>query len=144
MCRAEADSLYQQRASLPPTVRLVCIVKEDLDGEVEDFVREVWPDGEVFLDEKMAFFSALGGGSVSRRSLMALLWGFVNPFANLRRDWKRSEFVKHHNLKGDGANMGGLYVVREGGALEWAHREADFGDAAPLDRVLEAARAAAN
>ena len=51
--------------------------------------------------------------------------------------------VERSNLVGDGLTFGGLLVVRKGGKVEYAFQEETFGDHAPPEDVLDAARKAA-
>jgi len=46
-------------------------------------------------------------------------------------------------MKGEGFILGGLFVIRRGGAVEYESPELTFGDAPPLDEVFAAAATAA-
>ena len=80
--------MYARRHELGGA-RLVCIVKEDLDGEIEAFERAAWAGGEILLDEDMGWFKAVGGGTVDKKSLAAwmvraLALPFTRAHANRR------------------------------------------------------------
>lgn len=120
----------------------MCIVKEDLDEEVQNFAAAVWPGGEILLDESLAWFKAIGGGSVDKKSLFGFLFKVVNPFSKVAGNMKLGKGVEG-NLKGEGLIVGGLYVIRQGGDVEFSFREEEIGDHAPLDEVVDAAKRAA-
>jgi hypothetical protein len=53
--------------------------------------------------------------------------------------------VENHNIKGEGLIKGGLFVMKPGSkGVQYQYQERQFGDHAPVDDVLNAARAAAN
>jgi hypothetical protein len=116
----------------------VCIVKEDVEDEVAAFAADVWPGGEIYLDKDMTFFKALGGGSVEKKGLFAFLAKMVLPGTQLKANMKKGEGYKM-NLKGEGLIVGGLYVLRTGGAVEFSHREEEIGSHADVDDVITAA-----
>jgi len=139
LCRAEAMKLHSIQPQLEACgVRLVAVVHEELPEQIAEFKGEFWPGGELYLDSAKAFYGACGGGEVRRGALSS----FFNPFSRIWKNVKASEGVKG-NLVGDGLLLGGLLVVRKGGEVEYAFQEKTFGDYAPPEEVLEAARAAA-
>mmetsp|Transcript_5248 Transcript_5248/g.17668 ORF Transcript_5248/g.17668 Transcript_5248/m.17668 type:complete len:110 (-) Transcript_5248:546-875(-) len=99
------------------------------------------------MDESLGFFKAVGGGEVDRKSIAGFLWkaGMAfNPFVSTRLS-ENMKLAKgtDGNLKGEGLITGGLYVIRQGGAVEYAFREAEIGDPVPMDEVVAAAQRAA-
>ena len=127
--------------------RIVCLVKEDLETEVEDFRSRAWP-GEVLLDEASAFYSALGGGSTHKpHSVFSFLAMIFNPFSSdpTKRHLKRAEGAgMEGNMKGDGFVTGGCYVIRRDGSAQYSFLEENIGDHAPLDDVIAAVQASAD
>ena len=121
---------------------MVSVLKENIPAEVEAF-RHFWP-ADLFLDEAQGFYKALGGGQVHHKSLIMFLLRFFSPLQNrLQENAKRTKNGGFEgNLKGEGLITGGLYVMRRGGAMEYAFREEEIGDHAPLDEVLAAAERA--
>ena len=110
-------------------MRFVAIVKESLPGEVENFARNAW-GGEVLLDEKMAWYVALGGGRVNQYSVARFLAKLANPWSRLRANFKALKTSSSGgNLKGEGLITGGLYVVPRGGPpAAYAFLEEEVGD----------------
>lgn len=135
-------------------MKLACLVHEDLPGtdgkpgEVDKFRKHNWPeDLPVYLDEKRAFYDALGGGTPNATGgILAFLAKLVNPWNRLKGNAKRAGDVKG-NLVGNGFVHGGVYVVRAGAAdgetPAFAHAEAEIGDHPPTDDLVAACRAAA-
>lgn len=95
----------------------------------------------MYYDVEKGFYKALGGGKVRRSSLAA----FLNPFSRAWKNTRRgvSRVGDDHNLKGDGLTMGGLFVIGKGNAgVEYMFIEETFGDHAPTEEVLQAAKRA--
>ena len=141
LCRAEATKLYTLKPELDALgVSLVAVLHENREEQVEQFRGEFWPGAPVYLDTDMALFKAVGGGQVRVGSLS---W-FLNPFSRI---WKNvaaaNAVVKSSNLEGEGTKLGGLYVVKKGGDVQFAFQEKTFGDHAPPEEVIAAAKAAA-
>ena len=147
MCRSEAMRLHALKPKFDALgCNLVCLLKENIPEQVDSFLAgsgkhgEFWgADTPLYLDNDMAFFRALGGGKLRRGGLSSFL-----PFAGF---WKRYAKIKNdvtdHNLEGEGAIKGGLYVVSKAG-IHYEHFEKDFGVAAPPEEVLAACEAVAN
>lgn len=145
MCRLELQKAAAQIAEMKAAgaSRVVALVKEDVGTEVADLKEGFWPE-ELFLDQDQSFYRALGGGEVHKpfglTSFMAML---ANPFSKARTKAAIAEAkpVKA-NLIGEGFVQGGVYVIRPDGKAEYAFLEAELGDRAPLENVIEAVRQA--
>ena len=138
LCRAEASKLQELRPELEKlSVHLVAVLGEELPEQVSEFKEKHWAGGEIYLDQEKALFKALGQGVVRRGSLLS----FLNPFAPLWKNVAASKGVTG-NFVGDGLTFGGLLVVRKGGDVEYAFQETTFGDHAPQEDVLAAAKRA--
>mmetsp|Transcript_25893 Transcript_25893/g.31421 ORF Transcript_25893/g.31421 Transcript_25893/m.31421 type:complete len:92 (-) Transcript_25893:570-845(-) len=91
----------------------------------------------------MTFFKALGGGTVRKCNFMAV---FLNPFSYFWKAYSRankSGVVKDSNTTGEGLIMGGLMVVGAGNkGVVYQFKEGTFGEHAPLDEVIAAAKSA--
>mmetsp|Transcript_1686 Transcript_1686/g.2218 ORF Transcript_1686/g.2218 Transcript_1686/m.2218 type:complete len:140 (-) Transcript_1686:334-753(-) len=135
-------------------VSLVATVKEDLPadkegevGEVVAFQREFWPDADIYLDQEMKFYQAIGGGSPKKSSLASFLMKLANPFSQLLKNVKKSKGV-NGNYKGEGFIHGGVYVVKKGAAENetpiFVHQEAEIGDHPPTDELIAACQKAAD
>lgn len=93
--------------------------------QVKEFHPAHWP-GPLYCDDDKALYRALGGGQVSRGSVLQLLNPFSAAWGNVRAAQKSG--VKG-NLKGDGQTMGGLFLMGAGDAgVKLQHREKTFGD----------------
>lgn len=120
-------------------MRLVCIVKEDVENEMASFASDVWPEGEIYLDKELRFFQALGGGSLNQKSIFMFLLKLAIPGSALNQNLKQMKGYTN-NFVGEGLITGGLYVIRKGGAIEYAHLEDEVGSHAPLDEAIAAAK----
>jgi len=117
-------------------------VKEDLEDEVANFAAKHWQDGEIYLDPDLSFFKAIGGGDLNQFSLIGFLMGMLSPSNPVRVKAGETSKKTPGNMKGEGLITGGVYVIRHGGAVEYAHLEAEIGDTAPIDEVIAAAQRA--
>ncbi|KAK1791098.1 hypothetical protein P4O66_002137 [Electrophorus voltai] len=125
---SELSSLKPQLDELG--VPLYAVVKENIGTEIEDFRPHF--SGDVFLDEKLAFYGP-------RQRKMGFL-GFIRlgVWQNFMRAWK-SGF--QGNVNGEGFILGGVFVIgsgKQGIILE--HWEKEFGDKVNPVSVLEAAK----
>lgn len=126
-----------------------CTVKEDLKdeepGEVEAFRKGYWPDAPIYLDQDMAFYKAIAGGTETQSSLAGFLMKFFNPFSQVTKNFKKAKGVDG-NMKGEGFIHGGVYVVKKnaqkGDAPVYAHHEAEIGDHPLTDALVDACKAA--
>nr|CAG8450821.1 11876_t:CDS:2 [Entrophospora candida]CAG8528960.1 2024_t:CDS:2 [Entrophospora candida] len=135
LCREESSKLvsFKNLISDKMGLRMVAIVHENLDNEVEEFNNGFWK-GEVYLDEKKAFYTALGGGEIRYGGYMSIFKPSV--WMNIGRNWKTGV---QGNYKGEGRILGGLYILKPGTAgVHYQHNEKVWGDVAPLDQVLTA------
>lgn len=140
LCRDQAITIWKNRDTLPKEMRLVCVLHEWKEREVEAFYPEYW-GGELYYDESKAFYAAVHGGQVKKGSLLALLNPFGRAFSNMKRSKKAGQ-VKDSNLVGDGLTLGGLMIFKQGGDVAYSFAEETFGDHAPFDIVVsEAAKA---
>lgn len=142
LCREEALHIWGERAKFESLgVRLVCILHEWRDKEVEAFHPAYW-GGELYYDETKAFHAAVHGGKVRRGNVVDLINPFSRAWKNMRRA-KEGGNVKESNLVGDGLTLGGVMVFAQGGKLVYSFPETTFGDHAPFDELLAGATRAA-
>jgi hypothetical protein len=144
MCRDEAVALHEIADELKQAgaQRVVCLLKENLPEQVEEFRSKFWP-GELFLDEEQGFYKALGGGQVLKKhTTSSFLMTLMNPFSSdpVKKHIKRTK--SDQNLTGEGLIHGGLYVVRKTGIAELGFVEDDLGVVCPTDKIKEAVQAA--
>jgi hypothetical protein len=108
-----------------------------------EFSRDFWKSEErLHLDETKAFFRAVGGGFLQKSSLFLTLINPVKMYKIVQNFMSIGERTPRNNLTGEGLIMGGLMVFKEGGEIVYSHREKEWGDCAPIEEVLEAAKAA--
>eukprot|EP00746_Dinoflagellata_sp_MGD_P007721 gnl/MRDRNA2_/MRDRNA2_115345_c0_seq1.p1 gnl/MRDRNA2_/MRDRNA2_115345_c0~~gnl/MRDRNA2_/MRDRNA2_115345_c0_seq1.p1 ORF type:complete len:148 (+),score=32.74 gnl/MRDRNA2_/MRDRNA2_115345_c0_seq1:258-701(+) len=144
MCRDEAVTLHQNADDLKQAgaKRVVCLLKEDLPDQVEEFRNKFWP-GELFLDQDKGFYKALGGGQyLKKHSTSTFLMTLLNPFSADPVKDHISKAKSETNLTGEGYIHGGLYVVRQTGITELGFVEEDLGVVCPINKVKEAVQAA--
>jgi len=140
LCREQAVHIWSEREQFKANnVRLVCVLHEWKEREVEAFT-EYW-QGEIFFDEAKAFYAAVHSGKVKRGNVIDLLNPFSRAWKNMRRATKGAT-VKDSNLIGDGMTLGGVMVFRAGGEVQYSFPEATFGDHAPFDELVKAAKQA--
>ncbi|KAL7877656.1 hypothetical protein SRHO_G00042990 [Serrasalmus rhombeus] len=125
---AELSSLKPQLDQLG--VPLYAVVKEDIGTEIQDFRPHF--AGDVFLDEKQAFYGP------HQRKMGGLGFIRLGVWQNFFRAWKSGY---QGNMNGEGFILGGVFVIgsgKQGVLLE--HREKEFGDKVSTESILEAAK----
>ncbi|KAG1936992.1 peroxiredoxin-like 2A isoform b [Pimephales promelas] len=128
---AEASELSSLKPQLDKLgVPLYAVVKENVGTEIQAFRPQF--AGEIFLDEKQAFYGP------QQRKMGGLGFIRLGVWQNFIRAW-RSGY--QGNMNGEGFILGGVFVIgsgEQGVLLE--HREKEFGDKVSLESVLEAAK----
>merc|ERR1712137_723933 len=118
--------------------RIVALVKEDIDKEVDNF-REYW-GGEILLDKDLRFYKALGGGTEYKsRSLVGFMAILANPFSKstVKKNLARTNATDvKQNFSGEGFVSGGVYVMRKDGTAAYSFLEEELGDFAPFAEVI--------
>ena len=66
-------------------------MKEALPDQIEQFQPTYWASDELYLDEELSFYKALGGGQVAKKGLLALASKDVRD--NNRRSVVKSEWT---------------------------------------------------
>lgn len=106
-------------------MKLVAVVKENLDTEVEDFREFI--KGDIYLDEAKHFY----GPKIRKGGFMSLLSPSLIS--------KLNAIKLPNNLKGEGWIMGGVLVLGSGDqGILFEHLEAKVGDRCDIDKVMEA------
>jgi len=146
MCRVEAQEAWAQADAIKAAgaSRFVLLVKEDVGTEVADLKAKFW-GGEVMLDDKKEFYTALGGGKPWKpfSGVVAFLAFLANPFSKSRTKAALAESKKvEGNLTGEGFIVGGWYVIAPSGEAAYSFLEEEMGDKAPLPDVIAAVSAA--
>jgi len=126
--------------------RIVAVVKEELNDEVESFRKAVWSE-DIYVDAKWAFYNALGGGTARKpNGMFGFLAKAIAPSLSggkkLQENLKRAE-DQATNFKGEGFVTGGLYVLKADGSTAFSFSEHEYGDRAEPDAVIEAIKIAA-
>ena len=146
ICRDQAISIWEARETLTEVcaggqtgknkkaaVRLVCIVHEWKEREIEAFTKDYW-HGELYFDGSKAFYKAVHGGQLKKGSLLSLLNPFSRAYANIRQV-KAAGRVTEQNFEGDGLTLGGLAILDVGGDAVYTFEEKNFGDRASLTEI---------
>lgn len=122
------------------------MVKESLDTEVEDFNQGFWqgagPVGGVYLDKPMHLYKQLGGGEVKKETALSFFMDMLNPWSTFHTPDVAARWGVKGNLKGEGFQKGGLYVLSKGGTMAYAYPEKKIGDRAPFHEVVGALKGA--
>mmetsp|Transcript_100510 Transcript_100510/g.181395 ORF Transcript_100510/g.181395 Transcript_100510/m.181395 type:complete len:163 (-) Transcript_100510:34-522(-) len=121
-------------------VRLVAIVKENIEEEISEFREQFWPEADLFVDENKVFYKGLFGGQLAKTNILELMVKVVccNKTLSDNNSTAKAGGYKG-NLKGEGLIRGGLYVIDKGGRVEFAFTEDEMGDHASVEDVLFAA-----
>ncbi|RHZ45426.1 hypothetical protein Glove_680g37 [Diversispora epigaea] len=134
LCRQQSVKLASYRDLITTNlgIKMIAIVRENLEGEVEEFNKDFWK-GQVYLDEESSFNSSLGGGKVH----VAGLNNFLKPsvWFNIRSTYKTNT---KGNTKGDGYTTGGIYIINKGSkGVEFQYLEKVWGDYPPFEQIIE-------
>lgn len=113
-------------------VRLVCLSFEAF-GEGSDsdftFTKYSFWNGEIYTIEKSIYQELFG-----RKGLLDNFYGLLDMD---KQAYERSKNTPG-NLKGDGFQLGGQYVVAKGGKILLEHKQKLFGDDAKLTDIFDA------
>eukprot|EP01119_Soliformovum_irregulare_P014419 TRINITY_DN3945_c0_g1_i1.p1 TRINITY_DN3945_c0_g1~~TRINITY_DN3945_c0_g1_i1.p1 ORF type:complete len:192 (+),score=46.00 TRINITY_DN3945_c0_g1_i1:151-726(+) len=134
LCREEAVKLASIKPALTALgVDLMGIVHEASGAmEYQKYLNE-----KVYLDQEKGFFQMIGNRWVGLRSALKRSPKIIR---NIHRG--RKSGVKG-NWRGEGFLLGGLLVIGKGNSgVIYEHREKEWGNHAPLEDILEAARRA--
>jgi hypothetical protein len=119
--------------------RVVALVKESVDNEVALFRCKYWT-GEVFLDEELQFFRAIGGGTLWNsvvgsvvNTVQAPISSTLSNLGNFTTFYKSSAQM---NLRGEGLIGGGCFVINTDGSVAYSFLEKVPGHNPPLDEVI--------
>lgn len=132
ICRAYIQMIEKFRAEYEKRgARLVCISFEAF-GEGSDFDRSFtkysfW-NGPVYTVDKIVYEELFG-----RKGLLDNFFGLLDVD---KQAYERSKSVPG-NLKGDGFQLGGQFVVAKGGKILLDHRQKLFGDDATLVDIFD-------
>ena len=132
------------------------VLPEEVEGEVEPFTA-YWPR-DLFIDDGLVFFKALGGGKiVAAGGTGRQLWELLKPWGKVARvngprykafneaEEAAGRTPVEGNLNG-GAYMkkggkGGLLLLDAAGEVRYTFVEEAFGDHAEVEEVLAQCRA---
>jgi hypothetical protein len=113
-------------------VRLVCLSFEAL-GEESDtdhsFTKYKFWNGPLYTIDKAVYQELFG-----RKGLLDNFYGLLDMD---KQAYERSKNTPG-NLKGDGFQLGGQYVVAKGGKIVLEHKQKLFGDDAKLVDIFDA------
>ena len=116
-------------------MHLACIVKEAIPEQIEQFQPEFWASDELYVDEDMMFYKALGGGQVAKKGLLSLASKEVRD-NNGRSKAYMTEHGLDWNLSGEGMILGGLLVLRpDEGGIVLQKNESTFGARLPHQKA---------
>lgn len=149
LCRDQAISIWNSRDTFTQVssssgtkgpLKLVCVLHEWKEREVEAFTKDYW-HGEIYFDESKAFYKAIHGGVLRKGSLASFLNPFSKAWRHIREANKRGN-VKEHNMEGDGLTLGGLALLDcPQGTPAFTFEEQTFGDKASMEDIVKAVHA---
>jgi len=118
-------------------------VKEDIGEELREFRSRYW-QGNIFVDDELALYSALAGGEPWNSGLGSILAAARSPVSTTRANIDRFGFFARSgarmNLIGEGLIGGGCFVLRPDGSVAYGFLEREVGENAPFDDVVHAVR----
>uniref|UniRef100_A0A8C1TS57 Peroxiredoxin-like 2A n=1 Tax=Cyprinus carpio TaxID=7962 RepID=A0A8C1TS57_CYPCA len=128
MCQ-EASDLSSLKPLLDERgVALYAVVKENIGSEIQDF--RAYFNGEIFLDEKRAFYGPLQRWMGVSGVLRAGVW---------MSGWRAYQSGYWGNVRGEGFLLGAVYVIGPGPqGILLEHREMEFGDKVNKSDVIQA------
>ncbi|CAG8561402.1 7202_t:CDS:2 [Ambispora gerdemannii] len=145
ICRNEALKLASHRELITEKmasihghlsgIKMIAIVQEQIDTEVQDFNDGFWK-GDVFIDEEKRFYRALGGGE--------LKWSGTTNFlrSSVWKKYLNGRKIVGGNFKGQGRILGGSYIVYPGSrGIAFEHREKFFGNFPAIDELITKCKA---
>jgi len=113
-------------------VDLVAIGLEEFG--LEEFVEGKYFDGELYLDKDYASYKALGMGRVSMLGTPGHLLSATSRAQNA----KANAMGITGNLKGDGNQLGGTFVIEKGGKILFEKKQKSYGDHPKTGELLAA------
>lgn len=130
----------------PDEVDLLGIIKETAPTKqcaddqclgVSSFMRNYLPRADVYQNEDLTFYKALGNRSLLTSGLFGS-WNPFNVFSEGKALGKRLEEKNiTGNLKGEGLKLGGVIVFDREGGIVWSHQE-KTGSQVPVDDLVAA------
>jgi prostamide/prostaglandin F2alpha synthase len=133
ICRSYIEIIEKFRVEMEEKgVNLVCLSFEAF-GEGSDFDRSFekysfW-NGKIYTIDKKVYQALFG-----RKGLLDNFYGLLDMD---KEAYERSKSTPG-NLKGDGFQLGGQYVVNKGGAIKLEHKQKLFGDDAKPEKIFAA------
>lgn len=131
ICRSYIEQVEPYRQEWEENgVNLVCLSFEAF-GEGSDFDRSFekhsfW-NGKIYTIDKKVYQELFG-----RKGLLDNFYGLLDVD---KEAYERSKKTPG-NLKGDGFQLGGQYVVQKGGEVKLEHKQKLFGDDAKLEKIF--------
>jgi len=132
MCRAWALDLSSIKAKLDgQDVALVAVGLEELG--VKTFVDGKYFDGELYIDQNLATYKSLGMKRIGMFSVAGQL------ISKQSRKWlaHANQLGVTGDMKGNGLQQGGTYVIEKGGKVLFKHTQEGFGDHPKLEDILK-------
>lgn len=143
MCRKPAADLHAKKDELNKNgVRLVAIVKENLDTEIDDFKARAWPEADLFMDESKLMYKIAHGGSFTKVTAGGICKYICNIFCCNKRRFRNAKAAQDDygmNYKGEGAIYGSILVVDGSGRIVYSHAEKAMDDHPDVADVVSAA-----
>jgi len=133
LCRVWAKELSTLKPQLDAhNISLVAVGVEEFG--VDEFVAGKFFAGDVYIDQDYGTYKGLGLGRVSMLQLPKQMLSSTFRNANAKANSQGID----GNMKGDGLQLGGTYVIEKGGTVLYGVKQQGFGDHPPLSDLINA------
>lgn len=132
ICRSYIEIVEKYREEIEKLgVSLVCLSFEAFgEGSDKDrtFEKHKFWNGQIYTIHKKVYEELFG-----RKGFLDNFYGLLDMD---KEAYERSKKTPG-NMKGDGFQLGGQYVVQKGGKVKLEHKQKLFGDDAKLEKIVE-------
>jgi len=133
LCRVWATQLSTLKPQLEAhDIDLVAVGLEEFG--VDEFFAGNFLKGDIYLDQDYATYKAL---NFDRASILSLPKQMLSSDVRKLNSEANSVGISG-NMKGDGMQMGGTFVIEKGGKVLFHHKQTGFGDHPKLTDLLSA------
>lgn len=135
-CREQAAELREILPDIQHAAASLVVVGNGTPEELREFLETTGSGLTVYTDPSLRVYEALGARRGSARDL-------IDPKLILNGVRALRQGHRPGRVRGDRAQLGGVWVVRAGGEVVYEHTSEIAGDHPPIDEVRDALREAA-
>lgn len=125
-----SNDLVKAEEDYPKKFNFIAIGLANLD--YEDFVKNNFFKGNIYIDETKETYKALGFGVMG----MTSLFGMANPMMYYK-SFQATRRGITGNLKGDGTQLGGTIIVNKEGDIIYNHSQSNYSDEPNSKEIIE-------